>query len=321
MKKWAKLLSTLLVGAGVILASPAAASSVVIGTGSIYGVYFQVGRGICHLITENLEGIDCSAVPTAGSLFNLDGVRDGAFQIGVAQSDWQYHAVRRTGPFVNVDRDFKKLRALFSVHGEPFTLVARRDSDIRTLDDLVGRRVNIGNPGSGQRATMKVLMKAKGWTLESFKSTEELPASQQSLALCSGRIDAMVYTVGHPNKSIAKATDLCDAVIVEVSGSEVDKLIADHPYYSAATIPGGLYKGNPDPVRTFGIHATVVTSKNLDEETAYGIVSTVFENLDEFRKFYPAFANLKPETMAADGLTAPFHRGAERYYRENGLLR
>ena len=319
MRMWARPLCTLLVIASVVFATPAVASSVVIGTGSIYGVYFQVGRGICQLVTSNLEGVDCSAVPTAGSLFNLDGIRDGVFEIGVVQSDWQYHAVRRTGPFANVDRGFNNLRALFSVHGEPFTLVARRDSGIRTLDDLVGRRVNIGNPGSGQRATMQVLMEAKGWTEESFELAEELPASQQSLALCNGRIEAMVYTVGHPNKSIADATDVCDAVIVEVSGREVDKLVADHPYYSYTTIPGELYKGNPDPVKTFGIRATVVADRNLDEKTAYGVVKTVFENLDEFRKFYPAFGNLKPEIMATKGLTAPLHRGAESYFREKGL--
>ena len=130
----------------------------------------------------------------------------------------------------------------------------------------------------------------------------------------------MVYTVGHPNKSIADATDVCDAVIVEVSGREVDKLVAGHPYYSYTTIPGELYKGNPDPVKTFGIRATVVADRNLDEKTAYGVVKSVFDNLDRFRKMYPAFANLKPETMAAEGLTAPLHRGAESYFRETGIL-
>ncbi len=319
MRKWTRALCALLVIAGAGFAAPVAASVVVIGTGSIYGVYFQVGRGICQLVARNLEGVDCSAVPTKGSLFNLDSVRDGAFDIGIVQSDWQYHSFNRTGKFAHVDLGYEDLRALFSVHGEPFTLVARRDSGIGSLDDLVGRRVNIGNPGSGQRATMEVLMEAKGWTRESFLLAEELPASQQSLALCDGRIDAMVYTVGHPNKSIAKATEACDAVIVEVGGPAVDKLVADNPYYSYTTIPGGLYKGNPDPVKTFGVRATVVVNRDLDETTAYGIVKTVFENLDEFRDFYPAFASLNPESMVTDGLTAPHHRGAERYFREKGM--
>lgn len=297
-----------------------AGENIVIGTGSIYGVYFQVGRGICGLVNQNVEGVKCSAVPTAGSLFNMDSVRDYAFEIGVIQSDVQYKAYRRTGGLEFVDVGYENLRSLFSVHGEPFTLVARRDSGIRSLADLEGRRVNLGNPGSGQRATMEVVMAAMGWTAKSFALVGELPASQQSLALCHGQIEAMVYVAGHPNKSIANATDLCDAVIVNVEGPQVDQLVALNPYYSYMTIPGGLYKGNDQPTRTFGVRATVVVHEDMDDDMAYSIVKAVFENLDKFRRMYPAFGQLDPERMIREGLTAPLHPGAERYYRERGLM-
>lgn len=298
----------------------AAGEDIVVGTGSIYGVYFQVGRGICGLVNQNVEGVKCSAVPTAGSLFNMDSVRDYAFEVGVIQSDVQYNAYRRTGGLEFVDVGYENLRSLFSVHGEPFTLVARRDSGIRSLADLEGRRVNLGNPGSGQRATMEVVMKAMGWTPKSFALAGELPASQQSLALCHGQIEAMVYVVGHPNKSIANATDVCDAVIVNVEGPQVDQLVALNPYYSYMTIPGGLYKGNDRPARTFGVRATVVVHEDMDEKMAYSIVKAVFENLDKFRRMYPAFGQLDPKRMIREGLTAPLHAGAERYYRESGLM-
>jgi len=306
-----------------ILPAPLSAGqeqNIVIGTGSILGVYFQVGRGICGLVNQNVKGVKCSAVPTAGSLFNMDSVRDFAFEAGIVQSDVQYKAYHRTGGLEFVDVGYENLRSLFSVHGEPFTLVARRDSGIGSLADLEGRRVNLGNPGSGQRATMQVVMDAMGWRPESFALAGELPAAQQAMGLCHGQFEAMVYVVGHPNKSIATATNLCDALIVNVEGPQIDQLVARNPYYSYMTIPGGIYKGNDEPVRTFGVRATVVVNEDLDADIVYEIVKAVFDNLDKFRRMYPAFGRLEPKRMIHEGLTAPLHEGAIRYYREKGLM-
>lgn len=294
---------------------------VTIGTGSRAGVYFQVGRAICRLVnqTQADHGIACDAPSTAGSISNLQALRSGQLQLAVAQSDWQYHAVKGTSRFAAAKPD-PDLRAVFSVHGEPFTLVARRDSGIRHLRDLEGRKVNIGNPGSGQRGTMEVVMEAMGWNKRSFSLTDELPASQQSLALCHDRVQAMVYTVGHPNDSVAQAVRLCDAVIAEVSGKEIEKLIAERPYYAFTSIPGGLYSGNVDDVRTFGVKATVVTSSEVDAETIYAITKAVFDNFDSFRSLHPAFTDLQPALMVRDGLSAPLHDGALRYFKERGWL-
>ncbi len=303
--------------------TPAWASDnkVTIGTGSRAGVYFQVGRAICRLVnqTQADHGIACDAPSTAGSISNLQALRSGQLQLAVAQSDWQYHAVQGTSRFTAAKPD-PDLRAVFSVHGEPFTLVARRDSGIRHLRDLEGRRVNIGNPGSGQRGTMEVVMEAMGWNKRSFSLTDELPASQQSLALCHDRVQAMVYTVGHPNDSVAQAVRLCDAMIAEVSGKEIEKLIAERPYYAFTSIPGGLYSGNVDDVRTFGVKATVVTSSKVDAETVYAITRAVFDNFDSFRSLHPAFTDLQPALMVRDGLSAPLHEGALRYFKERGWL-
>ncbi len=296
------------------------AEEILIGTGSTSGVYYPAGRAICRLIERNVEGLTCKALPTAGSLSNLNNVVGGAIEIGLAQSDWQYHAVTGTGPVEFVDTGFDNLRALFSLHGEPFTVVARRDAAIRRLDDLKGKRVNIGNPGSGQRATMEVVMAAKGWTKKDFVLAEELPASQQSLALCHNRIQAMIYTVGHPNASVGQAAGLCDAVLVEVAGETIDKLVAENPYYAYTTVPGGMYAGNPDNVTTFGVKATVVSSADVDAELIYAVMKAVFDNLGDLRRMHPAFGLLDAKDMARDGLSAPLHEGAERYFREKGLL-
>ncbi len=298
----------------------AGAAEIVIGTGSPSGVYYQVGKAICRLVNAHSQpnGVTCRSISTAGSISNLENIRRGNLQLGVAQSDWQFHAFRGTGPFAQAGSD-SKLRALFSVHGEPFTVVARRDSGILTFDDLKGMRVNVGNPGSGQRATMETVMAAKGWDMSVFALANDLPASQQSLALCHDRVQAMVYTVGHPNASVAQAAGLCDARIIEVSGPDIDKLVAENPYYAYTEVPGGIYPGNPEPVVTFGVKATVVASSELDQETVYTVVKAVFDNLNDLRKMHPAFGNLQPEDMVSDGLSAPLHDGAVRYYAETGL--
>jgi TRAP transporter TAXI family solute receptor len=296
------------------------AEDILIGTGSTSGVYYPAGRAICRLINKNVDGLTCKAEPSAGSLANLTNVAGGAIEIGIAQSDWQYYAVTGTGPVEFVDTGFDNLRAMFSLHGEPFTVVARADSGIKTFDDLKGKRVNIGNPGSGQRATMEVVMAAKGWTRDDFVLAEELPAEQQSLALCHNRVQAMVYTVGHPNPSIGQAAGLCNGVIVEVKGGAIDKLVQDNPYYAYTAIPGGMYAGNPDSVVTFGVKATVVSSADVDSDLVYAVVKAVFENLDTLRRMHPAFGLLDAKNMVRDGLSAPLHEGAERYFREKGLL-
>ncbi len=314
-----KIASAALVAA---LSIPAfAAEFVTIGTGGVTGVYYPTGGSICRLVNKGKKdhGVRCSVESTGGSVYNINTIRAGELDMGVAQSDWQYHAYNGTSKFKEKGA-FKELRAIFSVHPEPFTVVARNDSGIKNINDLKGKRVNIGNPGSGQRGTMEVLMEAKGWDKSSFKLASELKASEQSKALCDNKIDAMVYTVGHPSGSIKEATTTCDTTLVNISGPVVDKLVKNNDFYRTATIPGGMYRGNAADAKTFGVGATFVTSSNISEKVIYNVVKSVFENFDAFKKLHPAFANLKKEEMIKDGLSAPLHRGAIKYYKEAGLL-
>ncbi len=237
----------------------------------------------------------------------------------MAQSDWQYHAYNGTSKFADKGPN-KDLRAVFSVHPEPFTMVARADSGIKNFMDIKGKRVNIGNPGSGQRGTMEVLMKAAGIKMSDLKLASELKAAEQSKALCDNKVDAMVYVVGHPNGSIKEATTSCDSVLVDVAGSAVDKLIKENSYYRTATIPAGMYRGTDKDTKTFGVGATFVSSAKVPEKVIYNVVKAVFENFDDFKKLHPAFSVLKKEEMIKDGLSAPLHKGAVKYYKEAGLM-
>ena len=294
---------------------------IAIGTGGVTGVYYPTGGAICRLVNRGRSehGIRCGVESTGGSVFNINAIRGGELEFGVAQSDWQFHASKGTSRFEE-QGPFEELRAVFSVHPEPFTVVARADAGINSFDDLKGKRVNLGNPGSGQRATMDVVLEAKGWTAGDFALAAELQAAEQSQALCDNNIDAMIYTVGHPSGSIQEATTACESVLVNVTGPEIEALVSDRPYYRTAMIPGGMYRGNPDDTTTFGVGATFVTSSNVPEEVVYQVVKAVFDNIDQFKGLHPAFANLDPKQMANDSLSAPLHAGAERYFREAGLI-
>ena len=224
--------------------SQAAQKFISIGTGGVTGVYYPTGGAICRLVNKSRKehGIRCSVESTGGSVYNINTIRAGELDMGVAQSDWQYHAYNGTSKFAD-QGPFKELRAVFSVHAEPVTIVARKDANIKNVMDLKGKRVNIGNPGSGTRASYEVMADALGFTDDTLALATEFKSSEQSQALCDNKIDAFFFLVGHPSGSIKEATTSCEANMVAVDGPAIDKLVADNSFYRKATIPGGMYTG------------------------------------------------------------------------------
>ncbi len=311
------------------LAAPAAAQDfITIGTGGPTGVYFVVGNSVCRMVHkeaaegregERQSGLRCSAPSTAGSTYNIGQICEGELDFGVAQSDWQYHAYNGSAP--EQVNPCEKLRAVFSVHPEPYQIIAGRDSGIQSWSDLEGKRFNIGNPGSGQRGTTEELMSGHGWTTANFAVATELTSTEQASALCDGNIDAFGYTVGVPNAGVSVATDGCGAYIVDLGEDEVaQRLVEEHDYYAFTTIPAGTYQTTEEDVTTFGVMATFVTSADVSDDIVYEVTRAVFENLDDFRSLHPAFANLDPEAMITNALSAPLHPGAERYFKEKGWM-
>ena len=319
-----KQIKLLAASAIVALASTGAMAEdkyITIGTGGQTGVYYVVGQSICKLVNRGTKSheIKCTAPSTGGSVANLNAIKAGEQTMGVAQSDQQYNAYNGKGPFEE-SGPFPDLRAVFSVHPEPFTVVARADANIASFDDLKGKRVNIGNPGSGQRATMEVVMGLKGWTNDDFQLASELKSAEQAQALCDNKIDAIIFTVGHPSGSLQEASASCETLLVPVTGDDIDKLVSENSYYAKATIPGGMYTGSDADTETFGVGATFVSSASVDEEIIYQVVKAVFDNFDRFKKLHPAFANLSEEGMIKNGLSAPLHDGAVKYYKEKGWI-
>lgn len=309
--------------AAMLAGAPALAQQtfIAIGTGGVTGVYYPAGGAICRLVNRDRaeHGIRCGVESTGGSVFNLNALRSGELEFAVAQSDWQFHSYNGTSRFEEQGPD-ENLRSVFALHPEPFTVVARADSGIESFEDLLGKRVNVGNPGSGTRGTMDVVMEAMGWSYDDFGVVSELPAGEHSQALCDNNIDAFVYPVGHPSGNIQEATTGCDSVLITLDNDAIRTLVEERPYYRMATIPGGMYRGNDTDVVTFGVGATFVTSADVSDEAVYQVARAVFENLDTFRGLHPALSILDPAEMISDGLTAPLHDGALQYYQEAGLM-
>ena len=303
-------------------AAPAKTTFVTIGTGGITGVYYPTGGAIAKIMNKKKDqyGIRATVESTGGSVFNVNAVMAGDLEFGVVQSDRQFQAINGMAEWKDKGKQ-EDLRAVFTIHPESITLVAAVDAGIETIEDLKGKRVNIGNPGSGQRQNSIDALTAAGIDYNTDITAESVKAAEAPGLLQDGRIDAFFYTVGHPAGNIKEATAGARKVrIVSITGPGIDKLVADNPYYAKATIPVSLYPGaaNDADVETFGVKATFVTSAKVPEDVVYAITKEVFDNFDDFKKLHPAYIVLTKSNML-EGQSAPIHPGAEKYYKEAGL--
>ena len=302
--------------------SNAESSIVSLGTGGFTGVYYPAGGAICRLVNNERaqHGIRCSVESTGGSVDNLQRVRNKGLDLGIAQSDWIHHAYQGSDLFKSVGPD-TELRALFYLYPEYFTMIARADSGIKSFEQILGKRVNVGAQGSGQRATLAVLMRLHDWNNSVFSEALELSPAEQASALCDNRIDVMIYTLGHPSGATKEVTRECDSRLIALTGEPLQELIAESPFYHRATIPGGLYRGNMEDTPTLGVMATFFTTSKMSDDVVYSLVKSVFENFEHFRDLHPVFANLDKEVMVGGKFSIPLHPGAVRYYKDAGLIK
>jgi TRAP transporter TAXI family solute receptor len=294
---------------------------VAIATGRPGGVYLPLGDSICRLFNLDVaqRGLRCAAFVSQGPVANIESLRDSQVDVAVVQSDALADAISGAGPFTSSGPD-KALRVMFTGQTEAFTIVARRELGIRAATELRGKRINLGSPGSGERVSMERVLAALGFAPADFAATRELPLAQQHDAFCANDLDAIVYTVGHPNGFVEDAIRTCGGVLVDVSGPQIERLLTRHPEYSRSLIPGGTYASNPEAVATLGVRTTIITTARLPDAVAYEITKALFDNIDDFRRLHPAFATLLPRDMVPTAVAVPVHTGAARYFRERGWL-
>jgi TRAP transporter TAXI family solute receptor len=295
-------------------------SFVSVGTGAMSGLYYPVGRALCDLVNQGRRehGVRCSAEPTIGSVYNVDGLRAGELDLALVQSDVQYAAYNGRGRWQGAP--YSGLRSILSLYPELVTILARRDAQVGDVEGLKGKRVDIGRPGSGAQATWEAIEAALGWARADLKLAAELKPDSAGSALCANEVDASVQLVGHPSAWLAQRLGQCDLALVSVAGPAIAELVVGRPYYRPGEIPAGVYGGNA-ATPTFGVSATLVASAELPDAVAYSIAKSAIEGVDQLRSRRPALARLEPEEMVRASLTAPLHPGAERAYRELGLIK
>ncbi|MGK7346462.1 MAG: TAXI family TRAP transporter solute-binding subunit [Candidatus Nitrospinota bacterium M3_3B_026] len=290
-----------------------------IGAGGVTGIYYPAAGAIAKIVNEKSDenGIRATVESTGGSTYNVNSMSVGELDMGLVQSDVAHRAYHGAGEYKG--RKVENLRSLFSLHEEPFHIVARKDAGIETLAGLKGKRVNIGNPGSGQRSSAAALFSVAPLGLGDI-SAQNLNATEAPNYLRDGRIDAYCYTVGVGSANIMDVASSASITLVPVDGATLEALTAGRPYYVRTRIPGGVYPGVAEPVETFAVRATLLATTALPGDVVYNVVKAVFENFDKFRKTHSALGGLEPQKML-EGLSAPLHPGAEKYYRERGWLK
>jgi uncharacterized protein len=293
-----------------------AKENILFGGASITGVYYQVALQLSNVMNRHMgDKYNYVGRPTGGSVFNINALERNAFDFGVAQSDRNWQAYNGSADWEG--KPVKSLRSVFSMHPETVLLVTRKDSKISKVEDIKGKRINIGNPGSGQRGNAMDVLRIYGINPEKDIQAESLQQPEASRALVDRKIDAFFFTVGNPSAAIEEPAQSVDINIIPINSEAIKAFVKQHPYYIMTTIPAGTYKGVTQAVETYAVTATVVTSEAVSEQIVYDMVKTVFDNLQEVQASHAAFKNLKPEEMLG-GLSAPLHPGAEKYYKEKG---
>jgi len=268
-----------------------------VGTGAPTGVYYPAAGAV-------QRALDGSGLPrlriesTGGSEDNVAGLRSGNFDLALVQSD----VLASSG---------SGLVALFGMHDEPMAVVVRGGDGISSLSALSGRRVSVGPAGGGTESTFEAILPGLGFSRSSFTWVNGDPTGQ-ARALCANEIDAYVFVGGHPSAVVQQAISSCGATLVPVTG------VSGCSFVCATTIPA-MYTGVP-AVSTVGLRAVMTTTPAMSEDTAYRLTQAVINNLDTIRSLHPALANLQAASMATNGIPVPLHPGAQRAFREAGLL-
>jgi TRAP transporter TAXI family solute receptor len=291
-----------------------------IGTGGVTGLYYPTGCAIRDVVNKKSDTLKLkvTVASTDGSVFNINAVIKGDLDFGVAQSDRQYQAYTGRAEWEETGRQ-TDLRSVFSIHKESVTLVTSEKANINDFEDLRGKRVNVGNHGSGQLQNAKDVLHAAGLTEADIDAKYVEPVYAPAL-LKDDSIDAYFYTVGHPNSNITEATyGQIRVRLLPIKGAGIDSMLNECDFYTRSEIPCTLYNIiNDEDIATISVRASLVTSKNQDEKMVYAITKEVFDNLQVFKTLNPVLETLTKESML-EGMTAPIHKGALRYYREAGL--
>ncbi|SFP77701.1 TAXI family TRAP transporter solute-binding subunit [Tranquillimonas alkanivorans] len=296
-------------------ATSASAQDLSIATGGTGGTYYPYGGGLAELIGRHVDGASATAEVTGASVENMALIAREESDLAIALADTVYAAYNGTiDPFTN--RPVEEARALASIYPNAVQIVTLADSGIDSLDDLAGKRVSVGAPGSGTEVNAEALLTSNGITYDDIDE-QRLNFNETADALRDGDIDAGFWSVGPPTSSIMNLAATRDIRIIPLTEEEIANAVEAEPVFAPYTLREGIYEGVGEPVPTISIPNVLVVNSAMDEELAYQITKNMFENVDELIAVHPA-ANDTTVDFALSSTPIPFHPGAVRYYEEAG---
>lgn len=293
-----------------------------LGTGSVQGVYFPIGGVICRLVNRHKTShrIRCSLESTGGSIYNLRQLRDDKFDLVFAQSDWQYHAYHGSSTFKDKGPD-QALRAVFALEADPLALIVKKDSEITNFSELEGRTVSFGYTRSLQHRIIDDLITAKGWSQSSFKEVRPMSDKRQISQVCEGKLDSILLLTSSLDDNLKQVPENCELKMLPITDAAINTLIKEKPYYRKGYVQKGRYLNSTEDVKSFGLGATFVAHESTSPKAIYNVVKEVVENFRDFTSLHPSLATLDKKELPYAGISIPLHPGAKRYYKEARLLK
>ena len=321
--------------AGGLAALPATAQDIQffrIATGGTAGTYFPIGGLLYNAISNppgsraceeggscGAPGVIATALASNGSVANINGIASGQIESGFSQSDVAYWAHTGTGVFEGKGA-LENVRAIANLYPESIHLVARADAGIASVADLAGKKVSLDEPGSGTLVDARIILEAYGLSEDDVEA-EFLKPNQAADLMRDNNMDAFFFVGGFPAGAITELATSQDIVLVPIEGPEADALLEEYGFFAEHTIPGGTYEGVPDDVQSISVGAQWVTSAEQPDDLIYEITKALWN--DNSRALldngHAKGASIVKET-ALEGIGIPLHAGAERFYKEAGLL-
>ncbi|WP_299979648.1 TAXI family TRAP transporter solute-binding subunit [Desulfobacula sp.] len=300
----------------VFFSVPASAFDVFIGTSNPGTFSHFTGRLLERVINKQIKEINCKAVPASGDIHNLTNLSQGSLDIALIDSRMLHDAINKTGNFKFLDINYQNLSILVPLYDVPFTLIAGDNTGITKLDDLKGKRINVGAPLSLQRLSVETILTAKTWSKNNFSLVAEISdsQSQDTMAFCHGDIDAMIHVGVHPDPSLQQLFKLCKAKAADMNDNDIQSLVHRHPAFSKFTIPAGTYPSQTSDIITFGTQTLLVASKNLDEETVYAMLNAIYRSHKRLSNAHPSLALKKPDIKQTSYAGIKLHAGALKYF-------
>ncbi|MDR7869780.1 MAG: TAXI family TRAP transporter solute-binding subunit [Tissierellaceae bacterium] len=311
------LILSVTVGCGDNTTSGGGEQYISIATGGTSGTYYPLGGAIAKIFNDNIDNVTANAQSTGASVENIGLVSKGETEVAFIQSDITFYASEGIENFADTGK-VENIRGMAMLYPEVVQIVANASANINSVQDLKGKKVAVGAPGSGTEANARQILGAHGITYDDLSKADYLSFGEAADQLKDGHIDAAFVTAGLPTSALVEVSTSNDIVVVPIEKAKIAELAAEYPFYTEVTIPGGTYRNNDSDVLATAVMAMLVVPEDLDDDLMYEMTKSLFEQRQVIIDTHDRGNDIKLET-AIVGMPIELHPGAARYYEEAGI--